>query len=71
VVHILLDLNEYIDPLLNTRLVYDVRVKSMEGHLLMINCEKISCKTFVFFINILPQVATLAGDVDYFPLRWF
>jgi hypothetical protein len=44
-VHIFLDLNGYIDPWINTRLVHDLYLKSMEGHLLMIDCEKISCKS--------------------------
>jgi hypothetical protein len=35
----------------------------MEGHLLMIDCEKISCKIFLFGINILSQMATLDGVV--------
>jgi hypothetical protein len=69
--HILLDLNGYIDPWLNTQLVHDLYLKSMEGHLLMIDCEKLSCKIFFFCINILPQVAMLAGAMDCFPLRGF
>jgi hypothetical protein len=44
-VHILLDLNDYIDLWLNTQLVHDLYLKSMEGHLLMIDCEKLSCKS--------------------------
>jgi hypothetical protein len=42
----------------------------MEGHLLMIDCEKLSCKSlcnFFFCINKLLQVATLVGDVDVSP----
>jgi hypothetical protein len=55
-VHILLDTNDYIDLWLNTRLVHDLYLKSMEGHLLKIDCEKLLCKIFFFCINILPQV---------------
>jgi hypothetical protein len=66
--HILLDLNDYIDPWLNTQLVHDLYLNNVKGHLLMIDCEKLSCKIFFFCINILPQVATLARAVDYFPL---
>jgi hypothetical protein len=43
-IHILLNLNGYIDLWLNTRLVHDLYLKNMEDHLLMINCEKLSCK---------------------------
>jgi hypothetical protein len=67
-VHILLDTNDYIDPWLNTRLVHDLYLKSMEGHLLMIDCEKLICKIFFFCINILPQVGMLVGAMDCFPL---
>jgi hypothetical protein len=66
--HIVLDLNGYIDLWLNTRLVHDLYLKSMEGHLLMIDCEKTSCK-IIFCINIFPQVDTLVGVVNCFPLR--
>jgi hypothetical protein len=69
--HILFNLNDYIDPWINTQLVHFLYLKSMEGHLLMIDCEKISCKIFFFCINILTQVAMLAGDMDYFPFRGF
>jgi hypothetical protein len=63
--HILLDINDYIDPCINTQLVYDLYLKSMEGHFPMINCDKF------FFINKLPQVATLAGSVDVSPLGFY
>jgi hypothetical protein len=33
-----------IDLWLNTRSVHDLYLKSMEGHLRMIDCEKLSCK---------------------------
>jgi hypothetical protein len=33
-----------IYPWLNTRLVHDLYLKSMESHLPMIDCEKLSCK---------------------------
>jgi hypothetical protein len=69
--HIILNLNDYIDWWLNIRLVHNLYLKDMEGHLLMIDCEKLSCKIFLFCINIFPQVATLVGVVDCFPLRWF
>jgi hypothetical protein len=65
--HILLDLNGYIDPQLNTQLVYDLYLNSMEGHLLIIDCEKLSCKVFFLFINKLAQVATLADVVNVSP----
>jgi hypothetical protein len=66
-VHILLNINVYIDMWLNTRLVHDLYLKSMEGHFPMTNCEKLSCKslcTFFFFINKLLHVALLAGAMD-------
>jgi hypothetical protein len=69
--HILLDLNDYIDPWLNTRLVHDLYLKSMEGHLLMIDCEKLSCKIFFFCINKLPQVAMLVGAMDVSPQGFY
>jgi hypothetical protein len=68
--HILLDLNGYIDPWLNTRLLHDIYLKIMESHLLMINWEKISCKylcNILFFINKFLQVATLVGAMDVSP----
>jgi len=67
--HIHHDINDYIDPWINPRLVHDLYLKSLEGHFLMINYENLSCKIFLFFFNILPQVATLARVVDYFPLQ--
>jgi hypothetical protein len=70
-VYILLDLNDNIDLWPNTRLVHDLYLKSMEGHLLMIDCEKLSCRIFFFWINILPQVSMLVGVVDCFPPRGF
>jgi hypothetical protein len=48
-VHILLDLNNYIDMWINTRLVHDIYLNSMEVHLSMIDCEKLSCKISVSF----------------------
>jgi hypothetical protein len=65
--HILLNLNVYIDLWLNTLLVHDLYLKSMEGHLLMIDCEKLSCKSLynlLFYVNKLLQVATLVGAMD-------
>ena len=60
-----------IDPWINTRLVHDLYLKSMEGNLSMIDCEKLSCKNlsviFFFYINKLLQVAALAGAVDVSP----
>jgi hypothetical protein len=52
--HILLDLDNYIDLWLNTLLVHDLYLNVMEGHFLMIDCEKIPCKIILFFINKLP-----------------
>ena len=49
---------------LNTLLVHDIYLKSIKAHLSMIDCEKLSCKIFLFFVNKLPQVATLVGVVD-------
>jgi hypothetical protein len=70
--HILLDINDYIDLWLNTRLVHDLYLKIMEGHLSMINCEKISCKYNIFFcINKFLQVATLVGAVDVSPQGFY
>jgi hypothetical protein len=69
--HILLDLNDYIDSWLNTRLVHDLYLKSMEGHVLMIDCKKFSCKIFFVCINILHQVAMLVGAMECFPLLGF
>jgi hypothetical protein len=66
-IHILLDTNGYIDMCLNTRLVHDLYLKSMEGHFLMIDCEKLICKLFFFCINILPQVAMLVRVDGLFP----
>ena len=69
-IHNLLDLNDYIDLWLNTRLVHDLYLKSMEGHLLMIDCEKLSCKSLckIFFCIIkFLQVATLVGALDVSP----
>jgi hypothetical protein len=60
-----------IDPRLNTRLVHDLYLKSIEGHLLTIDCEKVICTIFFFSINKFPQVVSLAKAVDYFPLRGF
>jgi hypothetical protein len=65
--HILLNLNGYIDRQLNTQLVYDLYLNSMEGHLLMINCEKLPYKVFFFFINKLSQVDTLGEDINVSP----
>jgi hypothetical protein len=60
-----------IDPWLNNRLVYYIYLKSMEGHLVMIDCEKLSCKIssyyFFFCINKLLQVVALARVVDVSP----
>jgi hypothetical protein len=73
-VHILLNLNGYIDLWLNTQLVHDIYLKSMEGHFLMIDCEKLSCKSlckFFFCINKLLQVATLVGVVDVSPQGFY
>jgi hypothetical protein len=47
--HILLNLNGYIDLWLNTIFLCDVYLESMEGHFLMIDCEKISCKSLYNF----------------------
>jgi hypothetical protein len=69
-VHIFIDLNSYIDLWLNTRLIHEFYLKSMEGHLSMIDCEKISCKSlckFFFCINKLFQVVALVGVVDVSP----
>jgi hypothetical protein len=69
-VHILLDLDGYIDMWIKTRLVHDLYLKSMEGHLLMIDYEKLSCKSlckFFFCIDKLLQVATLVGAMDVSP----
>jgi hypothetical protein len=44
--HILLDTKKYIDLWLNTQLVHDLYVKSMEDHLLKSDCEKIICTIF-------------------------
>jgi hypothetical protein len=52
-------------------MVHDLYLKSMKDHLLMINCEKLSCNFFFFCINILPQVAMLDRVVHYFSLREF
>ena len=68
--HILLDFNGYIDPWINTWLVYDLYLKSMEGHFSMIDYEKLSCKSlykFFFCINKFLQVATLVGAMDVSP----
>jgi hypothetical protein len=59
--HILFDLNGYIDLWLNTRLVHDLYLNSMEGHFLMNDCEKLSCKIFFFCINIFLQLAHWLG----------
>jgi hypothetical protein len=72
--HILVNLSNYIDLWLNTRLVHDIYLKSMECHLPTIDCEKLSCKflyNIFFFINKLLQVATLAGDVDVSPQGFY
>jgi hypothetical protein len=68
--HILFNLNGYIDPWLSTRLVHDLYLKSMESHLPMIGCEKLSV-TYFFCINKLLQVATLAAVVDVSPLGFY
>jgi hypothetical protein len=63
-VHILLDLKCYIDMCLNTRLFHDHDLKSMEVHLLMTDCENLTCKylyNIFFCINKFLQVAMLAG----------
>ena len=54
-VHILLGLNSYIDMWLNTRLVHDLYLKIMEGHLSMIDCEKLSCKNIsvIFYFALI------------------
>jgi hypothetical protein len=68
--HILLNLNDYIDPWLNTRLVHDLYLKIMEGHLSMTIARNSLVNFFVIFffcINKLIQVATLAGAVDISP----
>jgi hypothetical protein len=66
-IHILLDLNSYIDMWLSTQLVNDLYLNSMEGHFLIIYFDKLTCKylsnTF-FFINNFPHVATLVVVVD-------
>jgi hypothetical protein len=70
-IHILLDTNGYIDPSFNTRLVHDLYLKRMEGHLPNIDCEKLLCKMFFFCINIFPHVTVLARAIQYFPLWGF
>jgi hypothetical protein len=45
--HIILNLNDYIDSWISTRLVCDLYLKSMEGHLSMIDCEKLSVIYFL------------------------
>jgi hypothetical protein len=67
-VHILIDTNDYVDLWLNILLVHDLYLKSMEVHLLKIDCEKLLCIVFLFCINIFPQVVTLVGVMEYFPL---
>jgi hypothetical protein len=47
--HILLNLNGYIDLWLNNIFLCDVYLESMEGHFLMIDYEKISCKSLYNF----------------------
>jgi hypothetical protein len=59
-----------IDLWLNTQLVHDLYLKRMEGHLPMIDCEKLSCKSLCnlfFCINKLLQVVALAGAMDVSP----
>jgi hypothetical protein len=68
--HILLDLKGYIDMWLNTWLVHDIYLNSMEGHLLMIDCEKLSCKYLCnnfFCTNKFLQGATLTRALDASP----
>jgi hypothetical protein len=45
----MLNINGYIDPWLSTRLVHDLYLNIMEGHLIMIDCEKISVILFPFY----------------------
>jgi hypothetical protein len=69
--HILLNVNDYIDSWLNPQLVHHLYLKSTEGQFFMIDYEKLSCKIFFFLIIIEPQVATLVGAMDFYPLRGF
>jgi hypothetical protein len=66
--HILLDLHGYIDPWINTYLVHDLYLKSMDDHLLMIDCLNLSYKIFFFCINLLPRVDTLGVAMGCFPI---
>jgi hypothetical protein len=68
---ILLDTYDFIDMWLNTGLIHNIFLKSMEGRLLMINFEKLICTIFFFCINIFPQVATFVRAMDCFPLQGF
>jgi hypothetical protein len=68
--HILFNINIYIDMWIKTQLFHDLYLKSMEGHLSMIDCEKLSCKSlcnFFFCINKLVQVVTLVEATNVSP----
>jgi len=58
--HILLDTNGCIEPCISTQLVHDLYLNRMEGHLVMINCDKILCKKIIFALLFFPQVVALA-----------
>jgi hypothetical protein len=64
--HILLDIKRYIDLWISTQLVPNIYLKSMEGVLFLIDCEKLSA-IFFFCINKFPQVAMLVGAMDVSP----
>jgi hypothetical protein len=68
--HVIFYLNDCIDLWFNTLLVHHLYLKRIEGHFLMINYEKNSCKVFLFCINILPQVPTLARIVPHWLGSW-
>jgi hypothetical protein len=60
-VHIILDINSYIDTWLKNQLVHDIYLKTMGAHF-----QNLSA-IFLFFINKLLQVSVLVGAMDVSP----